>query len=174
MRRISVSTVVVVVALAIGFEVRGVSPWLVILAAGVLAVGAWQLSVCRHAGPLALLPATSGLDGSTLPPRWHCDRCGATWPARFEKTHTPVRRFTGYDQSKAAIAARRAAELSDRRRALAVQRAGLSPGGSRQVGGHAAARSSVAKKAKPAPELALAPEPSADVVSIEHGRRFAG
>jgi hypothetical protein len=119
---------------------------------------AWRLSVCSHDGPLALLPATTDLNGTHLPPRWYCDSCGATWAANFEKEHTPVRKFTGYDESKAVTAAKRAAELADRQRALALQRAGLRPTG---------------KKVKPVSEPALTTD-TADVVPIGQGRRFAG
>lgn len=70
-------------------------------------------------------------------------------------------RFTGYDESKAVGAAKRAAELADRQRALALQRAGIRPAGSGT------------KKVKPAPEPVLASD-KADVVPIGQGRRLAG
>jgi hypothetical protein len=149
---------VLVVAFAGGLRIPGLPWWA--FAVGLVVIGAlaWRLSVCPHDGPLALLPATTDLNGSHLPARWYCDACGAAWAANFEKEHTPVRKFTGYDESKAVTAAKRAAELAERQRALALQRAGLRPTG---------------KKAKPVPEPALTTD-TADVVPIGQGRRFAG
>ena len=69
-----------------------------------------------------------------------------------------MRKFTGYDESKAVHAAKRAAELADRQRALALQRAGLRP---------------TAKKGRAVREPVLTPD-AADVVPIGQGRRFAG
>jgi hypothetical protein len=66
-------------------------------------------------------------DGTRSAAHWFCDRCGKTWAASFEKEHTPVRRYDGFDQSKAAHAARRADELERRQRTLAMRRAGLTP-----------------------------------------------
>jgi hypothetical protein len=50
-----------------------------------------------------------------------------TWTAHFERERAPVRRFAGRDESKAVRAAKRAAELADQQRELALQRAGLRP-----------------------------------------------
>jgi hypothetical protein len=122
------------------------------------AVLAWKLSSCPHNGRLALLPATADLDGTMLPPRWYCDACGLEWAAHFEKEQTPVLKFSGYDESKAVHAAKRAAELADRQRTLALQRAGLRP---------------ATKKVKTIREPILSPD-AADVVPIGQGRRFAG
>ncbi len=171
MRRI-IACSVVVVALAGGLQVSGLSPWALMLAVGAVAALAWRLSVCRHTGPLALLPPTTDRDGSVSPARWYCDACGATWTARFEKDHTPIRRFTGYDQTKAVTAARRAAELADRQRQLAVQRAGLRAGTGSP--GQAAARSVNARKTKAEAESAAAADRTPGVVPIRDGRRFAG
>jgi hypothetical protein len=158
MRRILACSVMIV-AVAGGLRIPGVPPWA--LSLGIAAVGmlAWRLSVCPHEGPLALLPATTDIEGAPLPPRWFCDSCGKTWAANFDRAQTPVAKFTGYDESKAVNAAKRAAELSDRQRVLALQRAGLRPSaaGPRRA------------PAKPAP----VPD-TADVVPIGHGRRFAG
>jgi hypothetical protein len=139
------------------------------LTVGLTVVGAvaWRLSICSHDGPLALLPATTALDGAPLPPRWHCDACGQTWAANFQKEHTPVRRFTGYDESKAVNAARRAAELADRQRALALQRAGLRPAAATEPRAAAARKVKSARRAQPSQD-------TADVVPIGQGRRFAG
>jgi len=43
----------------------------------------------------------------------------------FERGRAPVPRFTGYDQSKAPEAAKRAAQLEQRTRALALRRSGV-------------------------------------------------
>src|SRR5438105_2127462 len=159
MRRILACSVLVV-ALAGGLRIPGLPWWG--LTAGLLIVAgiAWRLSICPHDGPLALLPATTDLEGAALPPRWYCDACGRTWAANFEKEHTPVRKFTGYDESKAVNAAKRAAELAERQRALALQRAGLRPG--------------VAAKRVKAPSETVHSPDTAAVVPIGQGRRFAG
>lgn len=103
-------------------------PWeglvAVVVAAGVMA---WRVSLCPHAGPLALLPATTDLDGSPLPVRWYCDDCGRAWAANFDKDSTPVKKFTGYDESKAVTSAKRAAEHAEQQRHSAMKRAGLRP-----------------------------------------------
>ncbi len=126
MRRI-LATVALLAAGAVAFQTAWLPLWGAIVA--VLAVGAvaWRLSVCPHAGPLALLPATTALDGTALPPRWFCDACGRTWTANFSKTQTPRPSFTGYDESKAVASAKRAAELTERQRSMALKRAGLKP-----------------------------------------------
>jgi len=157
MRRI-VACSVIVIAFAAGLRMPGLPLWTVIAGTALLGAAAWRLTICSHHGPLALLPATTDIHGTPLPPRWYCDACGASWVARFEKEHTPIRKFTGYDESKAVTAAKRAADLADRQRALALQRAGLRPTG---------------KKVKPVPEPALTAD-TADVVPIGQGRRFAG
>src|SRR5438105_3635070 len=126
MRRIFACSVLVV-AVAGGLRVPGLPWWGLVLGLTIVGGLAWRLSVCPHDGPLALLPATTDLDGAPLPPRWYCDSCGKAWAANFEKEHTPVRKFTGYDESKAVTAAKRASELAERQRALALQRAGLRP-----------------------------------------------
>jgi hypothetical protein len=159
MRRVFAGSFLLV-ALAGGLRVPGLPWWGLALGLVVVGAVAWRLSVCSHDGPLALLPATTDIDGAPLPPRWFCDACGKAWAANFEKEHTPVMRFTGYDESKAVSSAKRASELAERQRALALQRAGLRPASS-------------AKKVKPVPEPALAAD-HADVVPIGHGRRFAG
>ena len=88
--------------------------------AGVTAL-TWR---CRHAGPLGLLPPTTNADGTRTSPRWYCDACGKSWPAVFDRTQHPVRRFEGYDESKAVEAARRADELYRKQHAIARKRAG--------------------------------------------------
>lgn len=124
MRRL-LACVVMVVAIVAGLRAPGVPTWAVVL--GLAAVGAlaWRLSICPHAGPLSLLPATTTIAGDPLPARWYCDACGRTWPARFDRPQTPKQIFTGHDESKATAAAKRAAEHEERQRVLALQRAGL-------------------------------------------------
>lgn len=149
--------VLVLLAIAGGLRTPGLPWWgfgVLLVCAGAIA---WRLSLCPHPGPLALLPATRDLDGTPLPARWYCDACGQSWEAHFEREHTPVPKFTGYDESKAVHAAKRAADLADRQRALALQRAGLRP---------------AAKKAKPV--LREPAHASDTVVPIGQGRRFAG
>jgi hypothetical protein len=88
--------------------------------------GFW-LAGCRHQGPLALLPSVPTADGERIPARWCCHDCGKTWPAGLDDLAAPVPRFAGFDQKKAAEAARRAIDLERRQRELAVRRAGLTP-----------------------------------------------
>jgi hypothetical protein len=161
MRRL-IALAVVVVAVIAGLRIPGLPLWALGVGVVIAGAAAWRLSICQHSGPLALLPATTDLDGAPLPPRWFCDACGKTWAANFEKEHTPVRKFTGYDESKAVNAARRAAELADRQRLLALQRAGLRP-----------AAQAAARRVKPVREPEMSPDTAA-IVPIGQGRRFAG
>ena len=124
-----------------------IGSWPLVIAALVAGAGFWYFGRCRHTGPLGLLPPSTDDAGSPVPARWFCDACGQTWPAAIEHGHPPVRRFEGYDPTKAVNAAKRADDLARRQRALALKRAGL--------------------------DTARAPRPqrdSADVVAI---RRFA-
>jgi hypothetical protein len=93
--------------------------------ASAVAALAWKMSQCRHPGPLGLLPPVVDDHGVRQPARWYCDRCGKTIDAAFDRDRTPVPRFVGYDQTKAAGAAKRADELASRQRELAVRRAGM-------------------------------------------------
>jgi len=104
---------------------------------------------CHHPAPLGLLPPTTDVDGTRLPARWFCDRCGGTWPAGFEHEHRPIPRYAGFDQSKAPEAAKRADDLYKKKHAMALKRAGYSGG----------------DKRKPAER------PAAEVVAIEPLRR---
>jgi hypothetical protein len=108
----------------------------------------WRVWQCHHPGPLGLLPPTTDVDGTRLPARWFCDACGASWPARFEREQQPVRRFEGFDESKAANAARRADALFRRQHQLASRRAGVS-------------------RRRP-----RAPRPAAEVVPLDNVRRL--
>jgi hypothetical protein len=120
-----------------------------IAAAVLLTVAVWMFGGCHHPRPLGLLPpVTAG--GERLPARWFCSHCGQTWALAIDRAHPPVQRFHGFDPAKAAQAARRAATLEQRTRALAVQRGGM-------------------RKHAPAPRPAPVPQP----VSI-HARRVAG
>jgi hypothetical protein len=149
---------ILAVAGAVGLGVAGVS-WMGVPAVGGVVALTAILKTCRHSGPLALLPPTTDFTGARQPARWYCDRCGKTWEAVFERSQTPVQRFTGYDEAKAVGAAKRAAELADRRRALALDRAGLKPQSKRS--------------AKPAAASIAAAETAA-VVQIGQRRRLVG
>lgn len=148
---------VLAVAGAVGLGLAGVT-WLGVPAVAGVATVAAMVKTCRHPGPLALLPPITDFTGARQPARWYCDHCGKTWDAVFERSQTPVQRFTGYDETKAVGAAKRAAELADRRRALALDRAGLRPQGKRSP--------------KPAAAAKPAAEPAA-VVQIGQRRRLA-
>ena len=102
----------------------GLSWWWLGPATGVAAVVAVGLNRCRHPYP-ALQPAMRDDGGDLQPARWLCHDCGRSWPAVFERETRPVLRYGGFEQHKAIEAARRADELDARRRALAVDRAGL-------------------------------------------------
>lgn len=124
MRRVVTSVVLVGTALAaVAAVVTGT--WMMVLATAVAAAGLWQFGRCHHPGPLGLLPPSTDDAGQPVPARWFCDACGKSWPAAFEHGQPPVRRFEGYDPSKAVTAAKRADDLARRQRALAVRRAGL-------------------------------------------------
>ncbi len=114
-----------VLALLVGAGVVLGATWsTVVLGAAATGVAGWCFK-CRHPGPLGLLPPVDEASGIRMPARWYCDRCGHSWPAGIDHGRPPVPRFTGYDESKAIGAARRAEELSVRQRDLAVRRAGL-------------------------------------------------
>jgi hypothetical protein len=126
----------------------------IVAGAALVAVVVWQLTKCRHGQRLGLLPPVLNERGERVPARWYCDACGKSWPAMFEHGPAPVPRFSGYDQSKAAAAARRAAELEERTRTLALKRAGL-------------------VDARPPAKPRLKPTPRLKPVSI-NSRRIAG
>jgi hypothetical protein len=126
----------------------------VVAGLAVVATLVWQLAKCRHTQPLGLLPPMVNERGENVPARWYCDTCGKSWPAMFEHGPAPVPRFSGYDQSKATAAAKRAAELEERTRALALKRAGLA-------------------EPTPGAKTRVRPIPALKPVAI-HGRRIAG
>ena len=143
LRLVFAVTVVATIALvATGSTVVGIL--LGVVLASLLGAYAFR---CHHPAPLGLLPPTTDADGTRLPARWFCDRCGRTWPAGFEHEHRPIPRYEGFDQSKAPEAARRADDLYKRKHAMALRRAGF-----------------VAAKRKPE-------RPAAEVVAIEPLRR---
>ena len=109
---------------------------------------------CAHPGPLGLMPPVTLPDGSRTTAQWFCDNCGKSWPANFEREHRPVPRFAGYDESKAASAAKRADDLYKRQHAMAVKRAGYT------------VRQEVAARPADVPE-----RPPAEVVALERLRR---
>jgi hypothetical protein len=92
-------------------------------------------------------------NGTRQPARWFCDACGNSWPAIFERDQQPVRRFEGYDESKAAGAARRADELFRRQHQLAIRRAGAAE--------------------RPAEPKRRPRRPAAQVVALDNMRRIA-
>ena len=98
--------------------------WL-FLTAGAVGAAFWWMGRCHHPRPLALLPPVTGEDGRRQPAQWFCAQCGERFPANFEQERVPIPRFSGYDESKAVASARRAADLEQRQRQLAVKRAGM-------------------------------------------------
>lgn len=114
--------------LALGFaglSLWGRHGWLVTGLGALAAFVLWCLGRCTHPRPLGLLPPVTDEHGHRTPAQWYCGQCGKRFPAQFEHDRTPIQRFSGYDESKAREAARRAADLDGRRRQLAVRRAGL-------------------------------------------------
>jgi hypothetical protein len=97
------------------------------------------------------MPPVTNPDGTRTQAQWFCDQCGRSWPAEIGGELRLVRRFDGYDQTKAIDAARRAEELMKRQRQMALRRAGLEPNVSRRP--------------------RLRPD-AAEVVPIAHARHF--
>ncbi len=121
-------SVAAVGVLVVAGAVAGPRAVVVVAAIAGGAVLVWRLSRCPHSGPLGLQPPVTNPDGTRTPAMWFCDRCGKSWPAGFEHDAHVVTRFVGYDESKAASAAKRAEELSRQQRALALKRAGYGAG----------------------------------------------
>jgi hypothetical protein len=119
-------SIVIVVGVMSVVAVAVVAPVAMAAASGAALLGGawWMAARCRHTGQLGLLPPTAMADGSRLPARWFCDACGRSWEASFERETTPVVKYSGYDQSKAPLAAKHAADLRERQQAAAVRRAG--------------------------------------------------
>jgi len=99
--------------------------WIISGLALVAAAALWWFARCHHPRPLGLVPPLTDEFGERQPARWFCGKCGRYFPADFDHVQTPVQRFSGYDESKARAAAKRAADLADRQRELAVKRAGM-------------------------------------------------
>jgi len=116
-----------VLTVAVVLLVPGQDWWLGIAGLSATAGVIYWAGRCSHQLPAALLPPTMDSNGVLRPARWYCDRCGLEWPAAFPKEHHPIQKFTGHDESKAVSSAKRANELVDRQRSLAIERAGLRP-----------------------------------------------
>jgi hypothetical protein len=126
-----------------------------LLVLAIIGVAVWLLTQCRHPGRLGLLPPTVKADGTREPARWFCDQCGKSWPAAIEHESTPIVRYSGFDQTKAPAAARRASEADRKRQALAVRRATTSD--------------TLPVRTRPAADPT--PEARPTVVAIAQGRR---
>jgi hypothetical protein len=135
MRRLVTRSVIAVAAVA-GISVWMRQGWVLAGLGSVLAAGLWKFGRCPHPRPLGLLPPTTDAKGTRTPAQWYCGQCGERFPAAFEHDHTPIQRFEGYDETKARNAARRASDLEDRRRQLAVRRAGMAGAARRVEGDH--------------------------------------
>ena len=124
MRRVLATAVLLGSAITVG--VVTMTWWPVIVGSAVVG-GVWSLMQCRHPGKLGLLPPVMSDNGERLPARWYCDHCGESWPAGITHGAAPIQRFSGYDETKARGAARRASELETAQRDLAVRRSGAVP-----------------------------------------------
>ena len=124
MREHVVRNAAIAVALGGGL-VLGTLSWLTLSVIGAVGVGGWLLTRCHHPRPLGLQPSVLTPLGETQPAQWFCAACGRTWPVLMDRAPGPIQRFHGHDESKATAAAKRAAVFDGRRRALAVERAGL-------------------------------------------------
>ncbi len=125
MRRLIVPSILFVSALVFGSTLGARTAAVLAGGFGLLAAAVWWFGQCHHPRPLSLLPPMTDADGRRQPAQWFCPHCGQRFPASFEHDSTPVPRFRGYDESKAVAAAKRAADLEERQRRLAVKRAGL-------------------------------------------------
>jgi hypothetical protein len=130
MRRPGLGIVVMLAIAAAAVMVPASGRWrdvaLVVGGFAAIGLGTW-VARCRHASPLALLPATTDHLGAHQPSRWFCDACGATWPAVFDRPAAPIQKFVGYDETKLVEARRRQKAHEDQARTLAIHRAGLTP-----------------------------------------------
>lgn len=91
----------------------------------VAATPVWRRTPYRHSQPLGLWPPFVHDGGEHLSHRWYCEDRGKSWPAVPERERGPVPGLTWYDQSKAAAANKRVHEPAERKRALAIERAGM-------------------------------------------------
>jgi hypothetical protein len=121
MRRVIASAVLFGAAVTVGIVTMA---WWPVIVGSAVVGAAWSLLRCHHPGKLGLLPPVVTPAGDRLPARWYCDHCGESWPAGITREAGPVQRFSGYDETKARSAARRATELEAAQRDLAVRRSG--------------------------------------------------
>jgi len=115
----------VVVAAVAGMAIWAVPLLLLILFAAAAGTAFWWFSRCHHPRPLGLLPPMIDEDGVLEPAQWYCGACGHRFPADFVHDRTPIPRFTGYDETKSRVSAKRAADLEQNQRRLALKRAGM-------------------------------------------------
>ncbi len=71
---------IAIMACLLGATVVGDAPLWLSAPAPVFLAGLWMArrDRCEHLYP-ALVPAVRQPDGTTLPPRWLCSDCGASW-----------------------------------------------------------------------------------------------
>ena len=124
MRSLVVRSVLLAASATAGLYLWGRPTWLFV-STGILGASVWWFGRCHHPRPLALLPPITDEDGRRHPAHWFCAQCGERFPANFEHERLPIPRFSGFDETKATAAARRAADLAQRQRRLAVKRAGM-------------------------------------------------
>jgi hypothetical protein len=125
MRRLIVPSILFVSALVFGSTLGARTTAVLAGGFGLLAAAVWWFGQCHHPRPLSLLPPMTDAEGRRQPAQWFCAHCGQRFPADFEHDSSPVPRFTGYDEAKAVAAAKRAADLEQNQRRLALKRAGL-------------------------------------------------
>lgn len=125
MRRLIVPSILFVSALVFGSTLGARTAAVLAGGFGLLAAAVWWFGQCHHPRPLSLLPPVTDADGKRQPAQWFCPQCGHRFPATFEHDKPPIQRFKGYDESKAVAAAKRAADMEQRQRQLALKRAGL-------------------------------------------------
>ena len=116
---------VLVVAAIAGMVIWTIPVLLLIVLAAAAGTAFWWFSRCHHPRPLGLLPPMIDEQGVLQPAQWYCGACGERFPATFVHDRTPIPRFTGYDESKSRVSARRAADLEQNQRRIALKRAGL-------------------------------------------------
>ena len=124
MRSLVVRSGLLAMSSAAGLFLWSRPAWL-FLTTGAVGAAFWWLGRCHHPRPLGLLPPVTDEDGRRQPAQWFCAQCGERFPANFEHERLPIPRFSGYDESKAVAAARRAVDLEQSQRRLAVKRAGM-------------------------------------------------
>lgn len=124
MRSLIVRSGLLAMSAAAGLFLWSRPAWL-FMTTGAMGAAFWWLGRCHHPRPFALLPPMTDEDGRRQPAQWFCAQCGERFPANFEHERLPIPKFSGYDEAKAVASARRAADLEQRQRRLAVKRAGM-------------------------------------------------